>query len=379
MKIAHLIFSEQVAGAERYLLNLLPGLKAEGISCSLICISPAKTKYRFVAFCNELEQNGIQTVLLTAHRFNYLSLAKQINVYLKENDIKYLHAHLFKADILAVMVKKMFNKNIFLLSTKHGYQEKYLTSWPVLKGKIVHDRYHFISKYITRCIDENVAVSAAMSKLYHDLKLTPKTIKYIHHGIDLPDLRGAGDLAKFRLAPAQLVIVGRLEQMKGHRYLLDAMPQIIKQMPQTKLLILGDGTQSDMLKKQAVELGIIENVVFLGFQQSPGSYITASDVMVLPSLFEPFGLVYIEAFALQIPVVAFDVPAGNEIISKNETGFLVPVFDSSALAEKIIFLLKDPLERKRISDNAYAEYKRHYTKARMLKETAAWYGSVIKK
>ena len=136
--------------------------------------------------------------------------------------------------------------------------------------------------------------------------------------------------------------------------------------------------KKEQLIKQAAALGIENNILFLGFQQDPYSYISQSDIMVFPSLLESFGLVIIEAFALKVPVVAFDAPAANEIISNGETGLLLPVFDSSALAEKIIYLLEDPAEGKRIAESGYLKYTSYYNTARMLKETAAWYRSVIK-
>ncbi len=75
--------------------------------------------------------------------------------------------------------------------------------------------------------------------------------------------------------------------------------------------------------------------------------------------------------------MAFDVPAGNEIITNNETGLLVPVYDSKALAEKIIYLLQNPSERKRLAANGYEKYTSYYNSARMIRETAAWYRMIL--
>lgn len=377
MRIAHLIYSEQVAGAENYLATLLPALKEEGIECHLLCVCPEKARPLFAEFCHELNEKGVATTLLTGAVTGFLSVAKQISRYLKQNNIKHLHAHLLKADLLAVMVKKLFDKSLFLLSTKHGYQEKYLTSFAIHKGKIIHDTYYYVSRYLARNINEHIAISAGMSKLYYDLKLIPQPVRYIHHGVNVSYHAEKGDTTKTRFADQQLIIVGRLEEMKGHRYLFDAMVTVIKTFPAVKLLVLGNGTQQRSLTQQAGRLGLENNILFLGFQSNPYDYISASDIIVLPSLFEPFGLVYIEAFALKVPVVAFDAPACNEIISNNETGLLAPLLNSEALAESIIYLLKNPAERKRLADNGYEKYIGYYNTSRMAKETAAWYRSVI--
>ena len=377
MKILHLIYSEQVAGAEKYLLNLLPGLQLEGIDCDLICVSPEKHKYKFIAFCDELNQKGIKTILIAGDKFSFLSIAKRISKYLKNNNINYLHTHLFKSDLLAVMVKKIFNKKVFLISTKHGYQEKYLSNYPVNKNKIIYNAYYFISKYLARNINEHVTISQAMSDLYFNLKIIPRRIKYIYHGINVTVPDSTNDTKEFRIARPQLIIVGRVEEIKGHKYLFDAMPAIIDKFPDVKLLIIGNGTQKEFLLSKTISLGIENNISFLGFRENPYPYIAHSDIIVLPSLFEPFGLVYIEAFALKIPVIAFDVPASNEIIEDNETGLLVPLANSKILTEKIIYLLQNPEKRNRLAEKGYAKYMGYYNTGRMVKETADWYRSII--
>ncbi len=377
MKILHLIFSEQVAGAEKYLLDLLPGLQKEGITCELICVTPAKDAHKFTGLCDELNSRGVKSTLINGTVKDFFSIAKYINKYLKQSDIQYLHAHLFKSDLLAVMVKKFFNRRIILLSTKHGYEEKYCSNYHRNKGKINYNLYYFISKYLLANIDRQVAVSKAMSDLYFQLKLTPVRLRFIHHGIEIKPIVEADDKSKYRFSSQQLIILGRIEEVKGHTYLFDAMPEVVKVFPEIKLLVIGNGTQRENLEKQAAALDIDKNISFLGFQPNPYPFLAHSDIMVSPSMYESFGLVFIEAFAMKLPVIAFDAPAANEIISNNETGLLVPVYESKVLADKIIFLLKNPAERKNLSDAGYEKYAEYFTTERMVKETAQWYRSEI--
>lgn len=376
MKILHLIYSEQVAGAEKYLLDLLPGLKDEGIECHLICVTPAKDEHKFTALCEELNSKGIKAVLINGTLKNFLSIAGGIGKYLSDNKIKYLHAHLFKSDLLAVMVKKLFSRKIILLSTKHGYEEKYCSNYHRYKGKIKYNLYYLISKYLLKNIDRQVAVSKAMSDLYYQLKLTPERLKFIHHGIIIKTLPETDDKVH-RYGDQQLIILGRIEEVKGHTYLVNAMPEVIKIFPEVKLLVIGNGTQRELLEQQSASAGIEKNILFLGFQQNPYPFMANSDILVSPSMYESFGLVFIEAFAMKLPVIAFDAPAANEIINNEQTGLLVPVYNSSALAEKIIYLLQNPDERKRLADAAYEKYVTYFNTARMVKETAGWYRSVI--
>ena len=238
--------------------------------------------------------------------------------------------------------------------------------------------YYYISRYLGHNFDENVTVSRAMSDLYFTLKLTPQRIQYIHLGMDLALPFAKENYGDFKMTTPQLIIVGRIEKIKGHQYLFDAMPDIMEVFPDVKLLILGNGAEKEQLVNQAAALGIENNISFLGYQQNPYDHIVQSDIIVLPSLFEPFGLVYIEAFALKTPVVAFDVPASNELITNNETGILVPVYDSRVMAEKIIYLLQNPLERKRLAENGFNKYTDYYLTSRMISETTSWYSTILK-
>ena len=377
MKILHLIFSEQVGGAEKYLLNLLPALCKENIDCELILVTPKKSKIKFTGFCTEMEQKGVKTLMITGNKYNFVSIAGKIGKYLKQNNIRFLHTHLFKSDILAVIVKKFYYKNIFLISTKHGYQEKYFIHYHNHKGKINYDLYYFISKYLGHNFNENLTISRAMSDLYFNLKLTPTRMHYIHHGIDLPISSFNENPGEFKSAVPQLIIAGRIEKIKGHQFLLEAMPKVKEAFPDVKLIVIGNGSQKIHLASQVSRLGIGHTVSFLGFQQDPYAFIAASDILVLPSLYEPFGLVFIEAFALKAPVIAFDVPAANELISPDETGILVPVHDINSLAQKIIYLLNNSAERQRLAQNAYIRYTSHFHTARMIGEIVNWYNSLL--
>ncbi|MEO6220330.1 MAG: glycosyltransferase family 4 protein, partial [Ginsengibacter sp.] len=233
--------------------------------------------------------------------------------------------------------------------------------------------YYFITRVVINRIDHNLAVSRALSEMYHSLRLGKNNMKYIHHGISLEPCPEKHEQLK---GNPKIIIVGRLFPIKGHTYLIQALPEIIKKFPGLKLIVVGDGPLKDRLVHQATSLGVLDHIEFVGFAK-PETYSSQCQLMILPSLFESFGLVYIEAFALKIPVIAFDVEAGNQIIENNETGILVAKGDIKMLAEKIMFLLDSPVERNRIIENAYNKYLSYYNVERMAKETAEWYHSVL--
>ena len=375
MRILHLIYTSGIYGAEKHLLDLLPALKKHDINCELLFICPKKSIPSLQDYCAEMKEKGIKTTLLpTKSKISVLLTARTISRYLKSNNIQIIHSHLFSADLIAVLVKTFYFKNLIILSTKHGYEEKHLMRYGLGNKKIRYNLYYFISRYVIKRIDHNITVSHALSRLYVHIKLCKKEMSYIHHGINLQpsigkSLSGNGD--------PKILMVGRLSIIKGHTYLIQALPQIIKKFPNVLLILVGDGPLKKELERQAEELDVLKHIQFVGFAK-PGDYSHECQLMILPSLFESFGLVYIESFALKIPVIAFDAEAGNEIIENNETGILVPKEDVKELAEKIISLLESPAERKRIIENAYSKYLNYYNVERMGKETAEWYHSVLK-
>jgi glycosyltransferase involved in cell wall biosynthesis len=382
MKILHLIYTNGIAGAEKYLMHLLPPLKERGIECHLMIVCYPGFESSLKDYCAAMRNAGIPASLIITRKTGFYKAARRINEYLEDNRITYLHSHLLNSDVLATMVKVFFNKNIVIISTKHGYKESILKQMPdaqnivALKKKAGKEIYYHVTKYVVKKASYNYAVSNAISKLYYNLGLCSTAMPFIHHGVTVstqPKGNGNGD---FRFADKQLIIVGRLEEFKGHRYLVHAMSYVVKKFPGCKLLIIGEGSYKEQLRQLAVSLGIEKNIMFLGFNSDPYSYVNNSDVIILPSLFEPFGLVYIEAFALSTPVVAFDTPAGNEIMKNGDTALLVPARDDKALSEKILYLLENPLEAKQLAERAYSAYLNNFTTARMVGDTAAYYKNI---
>ncbi|HEY5371568.1 MAG TPA: glycosyltransferase family 4 protein [Hanamia sp.] len=373
MRILHLIYTSGIYGAEKHLLDLLPELKKYDIHCDLLFICPKRSIASLQEYCNQMNGKGVKTTLLpTTSKISVLLTARKIFRYLKLNNIRIIHSHLFSADIIAVLIKEIYFKKLIVLSTKHGYEEKYLVQYGLGNKKPRYNFYYFITRAIIKRTDYNLAVSSSLSEMYYSLKLSKNKMKYVHHGISP---KPSSEIQAQINGNSNLMIVGRLAQIKGHTYLFQALPEIIKRLPELKLFVLGDGPLKENLIKQAKSLNILSHIKFVGFAK-PQTYSSQCQLMIAPSLYESFGLVYIESFALKIPVVAFDAETANQIIENNKTGILVDKLNVDVLAEKIIYLLENPDERKRIVDNAYSKYLEYYTLERMAKETAEWYKRV---
>ncbi|MFL5736003.1 MAG: glycosyltransferase [Actinomycetota bacterium] len=171
-----------------------------------------------------------------------------------------------------------------------------------------------------------------------------------------------------------LLGVGRLAPQKGHRYLLRAMGDVVREFPDALLLIAGEGHLREELGALADPLG--DHVRFLGLRGDVPALLRRSDVFVFPSLWEGVGTALREAMLLGRPVVASDIPAHREFVTDGVDGLLVPPADAEALATAILRMLRDPSEAEAIGNRAAASASR-FDIRRTTEELEAIYDEVI--
>jgi glycosyltransferase involved in cell wall biosynthesis len=155
-----------------------------------------------------------------------------------------------------------------------------------------------------------------------------------------------------------LLFVGRLVEKKGLRYLIEAMPTIVKKHPDAQLRVVGDGQESNTLKNLSAELGMAQKIQFLGAltnETLPKLYQTA-DVVVFPSIVaadgdrEGFGLVLVEALGCECAAVVTDLPAMRDIVHDGKTALVVPQKNAKQIADKVMQLLNNPSLRRSLGE-----------------------------
>lgn len=149
----------------------------------------------------------------------------------------------------------------------------------------------------------------------------------------------------------KIIMVSRLEKEKRIEDALFAMQNIIKKYPETGLFIVGSGSLLNYLKKIQSKLSLNNNVVFLGFRDDVASLLLSSDIFLLTSRYEGYGLSLIEAGFCNCPVITTDVGISGEIIKDGFNGLVYKVFDISMLSSKIELLIEDLDLRNKISLN----------------------------
>jgi glycosyltransferase involved in cell wall biosynthesis len=174
-----------------------------------------------------------------------------------------------------------------------------------------------------------------------------------------------------------IVAVGRLTQEKGHAVLLAAMPLVARAVPGARLVICGQGSQEEALRKQAETEGMTGSIEFTGFVSDVRPRLASADVFAMPSLSEGLGVAALEAMAMAKPVVASDAGGLPESVVQGETGVVVPAGDARALAEALIALLQDQARARRMGEAGRARAEAVYDKPRVVDRILALYDEVL--
>ncbi|MHA2060981.1 MAG: glycosyltransferase family 4 protein [Candidatus Sifarchaeia archaeon] len=187
---------------------------------------------------------------------------------------------------------------------------------------------------------------------------------------------------KFATDPEKIVLyVGRMVPEKGVNVLVGSIPQVIASMPNAKFIFVGDGYYRAQYMRIAYGLGVAHKCYFTGFLEDDRDVqklFTLADVCVFPSLYEPFGIVALEAMAAGTPVIVSDIGGLSEIIDHGHTGLKVPVNNSNALARAIISLLSDSGLASSLRKNALETVQKLYHWQRIAKQTTQVYQRVVR-
>ncbi len=169
--------------------------------------------------------------------------------------------------------------------------------------------------------------------------------------------------------------VGRLVYEKGLHVLLDAWPRVLAAFPRARLVIAGTGAYLDTLKSRAWALGIAAEVMFAGFiaDDERDKLYHVADVATFPSLYEPFGIVALEAMAARCPVVVASTGGLAEVVALHETGLMVHPDDAESLAWGILHTLQHPDWSHTRAENAYQVVCEDFNWAKIARMTADVY------
>jgi glycogen synthase len=261
-----------------------------------------------------------------------------------------------------------------LVTTLHSLEYRRSSGISTPENKMV-DSLEWWSTY------ESSLVIVCSNSMYNDTRLhfqvPPDKVKVIPIGIDPSRFRGKtvdrdAVRRKYGVLPDERLVlfVGRLTNQKGCEYLIRAIPFVARYF-NVKLLIVGDGYLRGELESLAEKAGVRSRTLFAGYvdDNDLSDLFLSSDLMAIPSIYEPFGVVALEAMAANLPVVASSVDGLSEVIQHEQNGILVFPRDSSSIAWGISHILSDSGNSKRLVDNASRDIENRFSWKAVAQET----------
>ena len=347
--ILHISRTMDIGGAERIVYQLSSDLKDEFDS-----VHVASTGGLWES---ELAAQGIQHHKIldidSKNPVTVLKLLFSIHQIIKQKGITIVHTHHRMAAFYIRLLKLVHPKLI------HVY-----TAHNVFKDKL--PLYGFALKNA-----KSVAVGEAVNKnLKEDVGITDSRV--IYNGVVLKETDEQVDEI-ISYDGIKLGCIARLSEQKGLTYLLDAMSLLT--IKDIRLFIVGEGELREELENKVKERNLQDSVIFLGYRKDIVECINSFDFCVLPSVFEGFGLVAIEAFMNSKTLVATDIPGLNEVVT-NKNGVLVPAKDPAALASAIDKLATDATLRQELASQAKKDYENRFSYPMFLENYRALYREI---
>ncbi len=365
MRILHVITTLDVGGAEQHLLSQVRGQRARGHEVRVAYLKGHGT------LAQEFRAAGAECVerlrLGPLFPWRLARLARGAEI---------VHTHLLKADMAVAACAFGARARARLVSSKHNDEQ-------VLRRRLVGWIHGWLGSRPARTIVLSDHVGRFVSE--HGRLRREKLVR-IYYGLDprpFEEARDAGGAlrASFGFGPADVlfVCVARFAPQKAHRVLLEAFARARRQQPQLALLLVGDdpyGERRREAQQLAARLELGPRCVFAGIRRDVPQILAACDGFVMSSLWEGLGLVFLEAMAARLPVVASRVSAVPEVVEDERTGLLVPPGDAEALSLALVRLAREPALRARLGASGSERVRACFGLDRMVEETLAVYRSV---
>jgi glycosyltransferase involved in cell wall biosynthesis len=339
-----------IGGLQQVVVNICRTIDRSRFHVSVLCLR------NLGEFVPEVEAMGIPVLFIPQKEngTDYFSFIKVVKV-LRRQKIDIIHTHNTQPFVDGT-IGALFSGVRTIVHTDHA------RDFPDKR------RYMFAEWFVSRFAYKVIGVSDHTSQnLMKYERISPRKVLTITNGIDGSRFQITVDKEKKRkelgvdgLGPVMGLGV-RLTEQKGISYLLRAMPQVLKALPDVTLVIAGKGPLQDSLRQEASSLGIDRHVIFAGPRLDIPELLKLFDLYVLPSLWEGLPMVLLEAMAAGCPVLATGVGGVPTVIRHGESGSLVEPKNPQALSKEIVRLLSDSQLRKRYAENGLKTFREKFS------------------
>ncbi len=362
MKVLQLTTDMNIGGITNYIFELSKALKDKGVD-TVVASAGGDIEVSLEKVGIPHEKLNIKTKFEFSPKVFLAAFA--VKRILKKEGIDIIHAHSRVSQVAGALASRM--TGIPMVTTCHGYFKKRL--------RAVVDTWG----------DKVIAISEAVYEhLKNDLGVEDKRIELVYSGIDIYKFSkefSDADIAKTKKYLGQsgktvVGTIGRLSPVKGQKFFIQAMAEVLKKRPDAGGLVVGSGPEAPSIKSLAMALGIDDRISFVDSVLDTREALSAMDIFVFPSVKEGLGIALLEALASARPCIASRTGGIEDIITDRENGILVDVGDSGAIAAAILELLSDENLRIRMGENGRRLVQSRFTLDRMADDIVRVYKSV---
>lgn len=302
-----------------------------------------------------------------------IALATKIAEVIKNEQLDLMHVHYaIPHAVCAILGRDMAGSDIGIVTTLHGTDITVLGSDSSLKEAI---------KYGIEKSDVVTAVSNSLRDQTYDMINPDKTIETIYNFVDEREYKTAdsGSLKQDLGIDEEdkvLIHVSNFRNVKRVPDIIETFHRVQKHVP-SKLLLVGDGPEMGRTVQQVKELGLEQHVLFLGKRDNLSELYNISDVKLLMSEKEAFGLVLLEAMACGVPCIGTNIGGIPEIIESGKNGYLVELGDVEDAASQAIGILTDAKQHKALSNGSLETVKQHFHSLKILEQYEAVYERLL--
>ena len=363
IKLLTIIESLGKGGAERVLVNTVPELKKIGIDCEIIIL------FNKDDLAQELEEFGIKVHRLElSNKWNIFEAIIKLNRIYRNKNYDIVHAHLFFAHFHTAL-SLLFNKKIKKVVTFHnlGFDE-----YPA--NSLIKKTRKKIEELCVKTFDLKTAVSNAV-KEHYSFHLNLKNVKIINNSFPIATFEKY-KTKKEKFNSFTILTPGRFVPKKGHKYLIEAINILNKRKLNLNFLFIGDGPLKNSIKVETEKISNIDILDALPHNELMKLYRNV-DLIVIPSIYEAFGLVVGEAMIMEIPIIATKVDGIVEMIENRKEGLLVEPANPQELADAIEEMYLNKVLRENLIINAKEKIKEFDTE-NIAKKWKKYYEDILK-
>lgn len=371
MKVLHLISGGDTGGAKTHIISLLKGLN-KIIDANVICFLED-------TFYEDAKASGISIQVYKQKSRSDMSVVNRLVAEIEKQNYDIVHCHGARANFIAMFLKRKVKRP--LITTIHSdYKLDFKDN--------VYKKFVFttLNTIALKVFDYYIAISDTFKDMLVERGFKKDKIFVAYNGIDLdvpPEFQSKDEFLKgYNIDCGDKMVVGivaRLDLVKDHETFIKAANIVLKTNKDVVFLLAGDGNDEKRLKDLVKEYKIEDNLKFLGYVKSPYSFFNSIDVNVLTSVSESFPYVILEGARMKKTVISTEVGGVSKLIKDDYNGYLIPIGDEHALAEKIQILYSNREKVKTMGVNLYNDVANKFSSDSMAEEHVKIYKEITHK